>query len=186
MSDFFDEYKKRSIYGDALGPPTNATQAAAREILNMQKGHHGFQASPGSRDFTFLYYKGQPVTTSFRFSTRRSLAYLLGGVAVATLGTVVSVNSSGSLQGLANIIGFPGFICMGIGTFRLATNFLFFALQIFAFIWKLWLKMAVIGSLGGLLSTAIIPLPVYICMMAGAVIGGFIGLVRARDKKERV
>lgn len=49
-NNFWEEYKKRSIYGDALGPPRNATEMAARNLVNHTKGsppasgghgHHG-------------------------------------------------------------------------------------------------------------------------------------------------
>ncbi|MDY0008672.1 MAG: hypothetical protein RBS08_03110 [Bdellovibrionales bacterium] len=40
MSDFWEEYKKRVTYGDALGPPRNATEMGADDLARMGRGPH--------------------------------------------------------------------------------------------------------------------------------------------------
>ena len=182
MGDFFEEYKKRSIYGDALGPPTNATQSAALELIRLQ---HGYGSSgPASRDFTLLYYKDEPVTTSFRFAWRRSLIYLLCGFAVLTICTRLSLTRTDALVMAANFISIPAYLAVAVGTFRIGVNVLFFTLSAFFFLWKLFLRAAFVGSIAGLLATLFVPVvPIYIAMGTGAVIGGVISILRKRKKQ---
>jgi hypothetical protein len=77
MSNFWDEYKKRAIYGDALGPPRNATEMGAANLAKHGKepGYSGGGAA-------------QTYDLNFRFPIRRILlqfaaGLLLGGVTFA-------------------------------------------------------------------------------------------------------
>ncbi len=182
MGDFFEEYKKRSIYGDALGPPTNATQSAALELIRLQKGYG--VSGPASRDFTLLYYKGEPVTTAFRFKWRRSLAYLLGGLAVLAVCARLNITHNDILMTAAMFISIPAYIATAIGIFRVGVNVLFLTLSAFFFLWKLFLRAAVLGGIAGLFSTLLVPsVPIYAAMTAGAVIGGLVSILRKRKKQ---
>lgn len=180
MGDFFEEYKKRSIYGDALGPPTNATQSAARELLNMQKGGHGSGYTGGS--------SGQyiDIDLSFRFAWRRSLGYFLIGTLVSLPAMFLMNSTSGIAANLGGIASVPGAILTLIGMFRIAVNVLFISLQFLGKLWKLCFRGAAIGALGGVVISSTLPLPVYVSIIGCAVIGGAIALVRSRRKKESV
>lgn len=182
MGDFFDEYKKRSIYGNALGPPTNATQSAALELIRLQNGYGA--SGPTSRDFTLLYYKGEPVTTSFRFKWRRSLAYLIGGFAVLAICARLNITRVDILMTVAMLISIPAYIAAAIGVFRVGVNVVFFMLSAFFFLWKLFLRAAVLGSVAGLFSTLLVPsVPIYVAMTIGAIIGGIVSILRKRKKQ---
>jgi hypothetical protein len=58
-NDFWEEYKKRAIYGDALGPPRNATEMAARDLVNHTKStpsaSGGDHASGGGYDIELRF-----------------------------------------------------------------------------------------------------------------------------------
>lgn len=182
MGDFFEEYKKRSIYGDALGPPTNATQSAALELIRLQKGYG--VSGPASRDFTLLYYKGEPVTTSFRFAWRRSLAYLIGGLVVLAICARLNITRIDILMTAAMFISIPAYIAAAVGTFRVGVNLLFFTLSAFFFLWKLFLRAALLGSISGLFATLLLPsVPIYAAMIIGAVIGGAVSILRKRKQQ---
>lgn len=180
MGDFFDEYKKRSIYGDALGPPTNATQSAARELLNMQKGGQGGSYSGGSSG-SYI-----DIDLSFRFAWRRSLGYFLIGSLVSFPALFLMNNTSGIASNLGGIASVPGAILTFIGMFRIAVTVLFISLQFLGKLWKLCFRGAAIGALGGLVISSMLPLPLYVSVIGCAAIGGLVAFVRTRRKKESV
>ena len=119
---FFDDYKKRSLYGDMTGPARSARESAA---FDMADSHHnrrnnyqnnGVSGPQGGIDI------------EFRFEKKGILRTLLGGIIALCIGGVLHQFFGDSLKFPALGLLFIGSLLMMATVFQALINLLFAAL----------------------------------------------------------
>ncbi|MDP2205277.1 MAG: hypothetical protein Q8K65_03120 [Alphaproteobacteria bacterium] len=107
-NDFWEEYKKRAIYGDALGPPRNATEMAADNLVKQTKQPPSGAPSGGAYNGGVL----QNYNPDFRFSIRGIIIKLVVGIALS--GTALGIDEYISQQSILQHLAFVSIISGGI------------------------------------------------------------------------
>ncbi|HRI77684.1 MAG TPA: hypothetical protein PLX33_11955 [Alphaproteobacteria bacterium] len=183
MSDnnnFWNDFRNRSIYGDAAGPPKNATEHAADGLAKFGRTAQGGGAGSGG------YID---IDINFRYSWRRIAVFL--GIAAASYGgdklVTTDFTSLSFLQWLftpvaliAGIIGgwqlfanlFNIMVCRGIGAFKSRA-----------------LRFALLGAAGGYFLFAFLDRKFFwtgYADDAGIVVGLLAGFLLGKRKKDTV
>lgn len=107
-NDFWEEYKKRAIYGDALGPPRNATEMAADNLVKQRKQQASGAPSGGAHEGGAL----QHYDPDFRFSILGIILKLVAGIALS--GMALGIDEYISQQSIFQHVAFVSIIAGGI------------------------------------------------------------------------
>jgi len=117
---FYDEYKKRALYGDMTGPARNARESAAFDMADAHHNRRNNYANNGTSD-----NQGGGIDIDFRFEKKSIFRTLIWGVAGLALGGLLNTFFVGTLKVPALGLLFVGSLLMMATIFQILINLLF-------------------------------------------------------------
>jgi hypothetical protein len=119
---FFEDYKKRALYGDMTGPARTARESAAFDMADAHHNRRNNYQNNGSSG-----YQGG-IDIEFRFEKKSILRTLLWGIIALCIGGVIHLFMGDTLKFPALGLLFIGSLLMMATVFQVLINLLFSAL----------------------------------------------------------
>jgi len=168
MSNFWDEYKKRVIYGDALGPPRNATEMGAANLAKHGKDTSVAQGGSGSSE-------------GYDFETRYPariilLLFLAAGLIFAVIWGLKAYAADNALVSLTTgALYVLGYTAALVALFQVAVNILKFSVcGLFTLLLMRPVRYAFFAGL-----VALVPSGFYFETMLSWILGGILPVAAA-------